>query len=337
MRKKRSVVGMFRVGIVGCGGIAQVHAAVLSRIEETRLAACADIVPQRAAALAEKYGCRAYASMEEMLSGERLDAVHLCTPHFLHAPMTALAAERGIAVLTEKPPVISRAQWAQMEAAAAKAPVGVCFQNRYNLNVAEARRLIAGGQYGPVRGARAFVTWSRGVPYYADSPWRGAWSSEGGSALINQAIHTLDLLVLLLGSPGGAETRMANHHLKGVIETEDTVEARLILGGKPALFYASTAYAADAPVLLEVQLEKAALRLEEGELAIRTAAGVERRRFEAPQPLGKDYWGNGHLPCIQDFYRCLKTGAPFMNRLEAVRDTALLVLDMYEQGRKSLA
>lgn len=324
---------MYRVGIVGCGGIAQVHAAVLDQLSETRLISCADIRPQRAEEMGRRHGCAAYASMEEMLKNERLDAVHLCTPHFLHAPMALQAARAGAAVFTEKPPAISREQWAMLEEAGRLRPVGVCFQNRYNPNVREARRLISSGQYGRVLGARAFVTWQRDAAYYTGSGWRGAFATEGGSALINQAIHTLDLLVCLLGAPSHGEAHMANRHLKGVIETEDTVEAYLTLGGAPALLYASNAYAANAPAMLEIQLEKAALRLEEDGLEIRGPEGVERRAFPVPQTLGKGYWGNGHLPCIQDFYRCLTEGAPFPNRLETVRDTMLLLFDLYGQGR----
>ncbi|MBO4926495.1 MAG: Gfo/Idh/MocA family oxidoreductase [Clostridia bacterium] len=328
---------MFRVGIVGCGGIAQVHAAVLDRLEETRLAACADIVPERAAEMAGRSGARAYGSLEEMLAAEKLDAVHLCTPHHLHAPMAETAAEAGVAVLTEKPPAISREQWETLEKAAEKVPVGVCLQNRYNPNVQEARRLIENGAYGSVLGARAFVTWQRDAAYYTDSPWRGAWATEGGSALINQSIHTLDLLVTLLGRPEAAAGSMSNRHLKNVIETEDTVEAYLTLGGRPALFYASNAYAANAPVLLDIQMERAVLRLEGEGMEIRLPDRTEYRAFPQPETLGKGYWGNGHFPCIRDFYRCLASGAPYPNRLEEVRDTVMLMLDLYGQGKKSLA
>lgn len=327
---------MYRVGIAGCGGIAQVHAAVLHQLSQTRLSACADILPERAEALGKKYGCAAYSSLEEMLEKEKLDAVHLCTPHALHAPMALMAAERGVAVFLEKPPITAPDQWAMLEEAAKTVPVGVCFQNRYNPNVQEARRLMESGELGRVLGARAFVTWHREAAYYTDSGWRGAWKTEGGSALINQSIHTLDLLVTLLGAPSLCETQMRNHHLRGVIETEDTVEAYLILGGKPALFYASTAYPSDAPVLLEIQLEKAALRIEGSGLEILSGTDVRRLAFPTPETLGKGYWGNGHLPCIQDFYRCMEEGRPYPNRLENVRDTAMLVMKMYEQSRKTL-
>ena len=328
---------LFQVGIVGCGGIARVHAAVLHQLPDTNIAACADIIPERAEALAAQYGCRAYRSMEEMLDAERLDSVHLCTPHALHTPMAVAAARRGIAVFTEKPPVISHEQWTQLEQAAAQVPLGVCFQNRYNPNVQAAKDILETGQYGALTGARAFITWHRDESYYRDSGWRGAWATEGGSALINQAIHTLDLLVRLMGPADLAETHMVNHHLRGVIETEDTVEAYLRLGGKPVLFFASTAYAADAPVLIELQAEQAALRLEWDALEIITGHETQRRTFDLPQTLGKGYWGNGHLPCIRDFYHSLASGKPFRNDLASVRDTVMLMLAMYDQGRKALA
>lgn len=327
---------MFQVGIVGCGGIAQVHAAVLHQLPDTAIAACADIIPERAQALASKYGCRAYSSMEDMLDNEKLDSVHLCTPHALHTPMALAAAERGIAVFTEKPPVISREQWKQLEQAARLVPLGVCFQNRYNPNVQAVQRILETRQYGALLGARAFVTWHREAAYYHDSGWRGAWATEGGSALINQAIHTLDLLVRMMGPAEQVEAHMANHHLRGVIETEDTVEAYFKLGSKPVLFFASTAYAADAPVLIELQMERAVLRLEQNALEIRTDAGVERPAFDLPETLGKGYWGNGHLPCIRDFYHAIAEGKPFQNDLASVRDTVSLMLAMYDQGRASL-
>ena len=328
---------MLRIGIVGCGGIAQVHAQVLSLLPDTRLAACADILPEHARALAEQYGCAAYDSLESMLAAEQLDAVHLCTPHALHAPMAMTAARRGVAVFTEKPPAVSREQWRQIEAAASLVPLGICFQNRYNPNVREVRRLLAEGTYGAATGARAFVTWRRDADYYRGSGWRGAWATEGGSALINQAIHTLDLLVYLLGPAGRVETHMANRTLRGVIETEDTVEAYMELSGRPALLFASNAFPDNLPVLLDIRTERALLRLESDGLTIRTAEGESRRAFEIDQSLGKDYWGNGHLACIRDFYRCLLSGEPYANNAASVRATMDLLLTMYDQGRAELA
>ena len=327
---------MYRVGIVGCGGIAQVHATVLSSLEDAHLVACADIRPERAQAMAEKYHCQAYSSLTEMLDQEQLDAVHICTPHYLHVPMALEIAQKGAAVFMEKPPLITRDQWEQLERAAELTNLGVCFQNRFNPNVQEAKRLIESGEYGTVKGSRALVTWRRVASYYVDSGWRGTWETEGGGALINQTIHSLDLLIYLLGKADHVDAHMSNHHLKGVIEVEDTVEAYLSLQGKPALFYATTAYVQDDPVLLEIALEKATLRLESDILEIRTRSGVEQKHFVLPKSLGKDYWGTGHHPCIEEFYRCMKEKEPFMNRIDTIRDTAEAMLQIYEQGKKDL-
>lgn len=325
---------MFRVGLVGCGGIAQVHATVLAALESTKLSACADIRPEKARALASKYGCAAYASLADMLAAEQLDAVHLCTPHYLHTPMAAELSEKGIAVFTEKPPAIDRVQWKTLQKAAERVPVGVCFQNRYNGNVQAARQIIREHQYGDLVGARAFVTWSRDADYYQHSDWRGAWATEGGGALNNQAIHTLDLLVWLMGKPEKVEAALRNHHLPGIIQVEDTAEVYMELSGKPALLYATTAYTQNAPVFVEIQLERATLRISENTLDILTDAGKAQRSFDAPESLGKGYWGNGHLSCIADFYACLASGKRYQNDLASVENTVEALLQIYEKGRK---
>ncbi|MBQ8137256.1 MAG: Gfo/Idh/MocA family oxidoreductase, partial [Clostridia bacterium] len=309
------------------------HAAVLHTLENTTLSACADIKMEKAQALAGKYHCAAYASLEEMLDAEEPDVVHLCTPHHLHAPIAAELAKRGIAVFKDKPPVIDREQWKTLQKAAEQVPLGICFQNRYNANVQAVRQIIQERAYGDLIGARAFVTWSRDAGYYQNSGWRGAWATEGGGALINQAIHTLDLLVWLMGRPEQVEATLRNHHLRGIIEVEDTAEVYMVLNGKPALLYATTAYTQNAPVFVEFELERATLRISENTLDILTAEGNEHRRFDSPEPLGKGYWGNGHLPCIADFYASLTAGKPYPNDLASVENTVEALLQIYEKGR----
>ena len=152
--------------IVGCGNIGAVHAESIRRLEGVSLCAAADIRPERAASYAEKYGCRAYASLEEMLEKERPDVLHICAPHYLHVPMTTYALQRGIHVFCEKPPVISEEQLGALTRAAAEGPgrAGFCFQNRYNPGVLFIRELLASGRLGKIKGARGIVTWNRGRP-----------------------------------------------------------------------------------------------------------------------------------------------------------------------------
>ena len=327
---------MFRAGVIGCGNIARVHARALKESGCAVLQAFADRNLEKAEAYARQYGgeeTRCYTSLEEMLERENLDAVHICTPHYLHVPMAEKALEKDVHVFLEKPPAISLEEFYRLEQAKdrAKKEVGVCFQNRYNDTTEKLREILESGVLGEVRGARAFVTWDRETGYYRDSSWRGSWETEGGGTLINQAIHTLDLLVYLLGKPQGAEASFHNHHLQQVIEVEDTLEAYIKFPGANACFYATNAYADDAPVLLDLVCRQGRIRMEGETLEIRKADGSKVwYDFEKKEPaVGKTYWGNSHQACIADFYECLMEKKPFRNRLEAVEDTFRLVMELY--------
>lgn len=316
---------MFRAGLIGCGGISAVHAHVLGELENTELAACADVIPERAA----RYGCAAYTDWKEMLDREKLDAVHLCTPHYLHPVMAAEAARRGIAVFTEKPPAIDAAGWEQVKAAAENVPVGICFQNRYHPHVRSCMRFLREGTYGRLKGLRAFVTWNRTAEYYAAAEWKGKWATEGGGALINQAIHTLDLIVGFLGLPDQAEAVMHNHHLREAIEVEDTAEIYLEKDGIPALLYASNAYSQDAPVILEMHFDQAVIRLE-GDLMTVIRDGRKQEILCTTDPvIGRSYWGAGHKACIGDFYRSMEAKAPYQNDPASCENTMRTLFRLY--------
>ena len=187
--------------IAGCGSIAQLHGRVLTNWIDTALVGAADIDAQKAKTYAEIWHTNAYTSLEDMLHREKPDILHICTPHYLHVPMAEYALAQGIHVFMEKPPVISLEQLHSLENAVknSDARLGLCYQNRYNPSVREARNILASGRAGKILGARGIVTWHRDSAYYTDSTWRGRLATEGGGALINQAVHTLDLLQYLLG------------------------------------------------------------------------------------------------------------------------------------------
>ena len=329
---------MFRIGIVGCGGISQVHAWAISQLSDCCLAAVCDIEIEKAQRLREQYsvpGTMVFESYEEMLVKGKPDVVHICTPHYLHVPMAISALKKGIAVFMEKPVAISTEQWEELLTSVreSSARIGFCFQNRYNVTTGKLDEIVAGGELGKVLGGRAFVTWRRDRDYYDGNPWKGRWETEGGGALINQSIHTLDLLLRYLGKPSRVEASLHNHHTADCIEVEDTVEAWMEFeGGRRACFYASNGYAADAPILLELQCEKGSITLLDRTVLVNRDGRTEAISCEEHAGIGKNYWGGGHLVCIRDFYRCLESGERFQNDLEGVRNTVQTTLEIYRKG-----
>ena len=295
----------FRTGVIGCGGISQVHMNALMGMDNVQIVAVCDVRGERAQAAAKKTGAsRVYTDWHELLRDPEVEVVHLCTPHYLHAPMTIEALAAGKHVLTEKP----------MATTLEGAPtLGVIFQNRYNDAVKKARAILESGDAGAFLGARADVSWRREVPYYHDSGWRGTKKMEGAGTLINQSIHTLDLMSYLGGPIEKVRGAVFTGLLEGQIEVEDNCAAvALYAGGQRAVIHTTNNNVCDAPVELELYCEKYSLRL----------VGLKLYRVEnglftlledgaAPSLDSKAYWGSGHGVQITDFYRALEAGEHF--------------------------
>ena len=331
------------IGIVGCGLIAHIHVKSLQNIfDGENLSFCyCDIKEEKL-----KEFCRVfkngntYTEFEEMLKKEKIDVLHICTPHRLHVPMAVMALEKNINVLMEKPPAITKEQLEMLLNAKenSSAQLGICFQNRYNANTIRMKELIESGIYGEILGARAFVTWCRGKEYYTGSDWRGTWETEGGGVLINQSIHTLDLLNYFLGKPESVMGTIKNHHLKGVIQVEDTAEAYIKYSDVTACYYATNAHCIDSPVLIEIALEKIVLRIEGNNLFyIQNGNQIKKEEFEITDYKGmptKDYWGFSHQLLIKDFYEKISENQLFPVGLEGCQETIKLVWGIYESSKK---
>ena len=194
--------------------------------------------------------------------------------------------------------------------------------------------LIDSGKAGKVLGARAFVTWCRGAAYYTESGWRGSLKTEGGGVLINQSVHTQDLLCFLLGDPTTVDATMTNHHLKDVIEVEDTLEAYIDFNGVHASFYATTSYCADVAPLIEIACENMTIRVEDPHVTVYPKdAAPYQLSVETLVPIGKSYWGTGHTACISDFYQSLRDNRRFRLNLETMEPSIRLMLGTYESAR----
>ena len=303
-----------RAAVIGCGGIAQVHIAALQALENVKIAAVCDIRPDRLQAAAEKTGGRPFSDWHEAIRAD-VDVVHICLPHYLHAPVAVEALKRGKNVLTEKPMAICTRDARDMIAAADESAgqLGVIFQNRYNAAVQRLKGIVASDEAGALKGLGATVRWVREVPYYHDSGWRGTLAMEGAGSLINQAIHTLDLLSYIGGPIDRVRGAVFTGLLEGQIEVEDNAMAvALYEGGQRAVIHTTNNSVTDAPVEVDVYCERGAFKLFGPKLyAVRDGELHLIDGGDARAALGKSYWGTGHPAEIADYYRCLDEGKRF--------------------------
>lgn len=289
--------------IAGCGKIFPMHAVPVSRDPHAVFTAVCDVKPERAGAAAERFGCRAYTDFEVMLEQEKPDVVHICTPHYLHAPLACLAMERGCHVLTEKPMAIALADARRMldTAAATGRTLGVIFQNRYNAGSQLIRRCLDNGDLGEVRAARVLLTWDRSPEYYSQSDWKGTWDKEGGGVIIDQAIHTLDLMRWFIGRPvTGVQASLANRTHPD-IPVEDTAEGRVEFeGGAYGAFYVMNHYCTDEPVRLELACTRGKAVMEGPKARVELNNGLTCLADNDPAQMFeygdvKQYWGTSHV------------------------------------------
>lgn len=299
----------YRVAVVGCGAIAPNHLFALSGNPDVRVVALVDPKTERAEEMKSRFApsARIFSDYETMLSESQPDAVHICTPHHLHAPMAIRALQQGIHVFLEKPMCRTEEEIPQLLAAAEKsrAKITVSFQNRLNPTTLAAIKIAA--EDGGVLRGYGTVFWDRGGAYYTESGWRGKRETEGGGVLINQAIHTLDLLCLFLGRPTVVTATCANHHLKGIIDVEDSAEGVIEFeGGKHGGFYATTSFGGgcETTVFLETAHHKLELR---SPLLYLDGEAVNLPKTLAI-PVGKECYGAGHKTLIDRFYASLRAG-----------------------------
>jgi predicted dehydrogenase len=321
--------------LIGCGDVSAVHLEAIAALDGIELVAVCDTDPDRLAAAAKALTVPGFADHRQLIDRVRPDVVHICTPHDQHVQVAIDCLERGVHVIAEKPlaDTVKDGQRLILAADQNPAKIAVCFQNRYNAGVAAMHRLLASGDVGEITGAGATVMWHRTAEYYRDRPWRGRWSTSGGGLLMNQAIHTVDLVQWLVGPVTQVRGHAATHHLADVIEVEDTAEMVLEhANGARSVFYATVANTVNAPVTLDITTERATLSLR-GDLTVSYSDGrvevVPERR--APSG-GRSYWGVSHELLIRDFYDRLGDPEPFwISPAEAAKSLAI-VKDVYAQS-----
>lgn len=324
---------MTTAAVVGLGDISGNHLHAIVDHPAIELAAVCDILPERAEAAAKQWGVPGYTDVDAMLRDVHPEVVHVTLPHYLHASVSAAALKAGSHVLTEKPVAESYGAGAELAQVARESgrTLGVCFQNRYNDSSVAMRRLVDDRTYGSVLSARASVWWHRDAAYYQASPWRGTWREAGGGVLINQTIHTIDLLCWLLGAPESVSGMAANLTHTGLIEVEDTATITMKHpGGVGSVYFATNSHGENAPVEIELVFESATVRLQDGQLLAATPDGdVQVIASDLVAEGERSYWGASHARLIADFYAHLSAEKPFWIDADAALVSLGVLRDTY--------
>jgi UDP-N-acetyl-2-amino-2-deoxyglucuronate dehydrogenase len=330
--------GPYKIGLIGCGKIAQRHAEILGKgqVNGAVLAAVADPFIEKAEALAKAYNVPAYANFHAMVESKNIDAVAVLTPSGLHASQIIELAPYGLPIIVEKPIALNTTQADAVIEACEKhrAPLFVVKQNRFNKPVIALRKALEAGRFGKLVLGTIRVRWCRPQSYYDQGGWRGTWAMDGG-VLTNQASHHIDLLEWMMG---GVERVVA----KGItalanIEAEDTASALLTFkNGAMGIVEATTAA---RPKDLEGSLS---ILGEKGSVVIEGFAvnSLKTWNFTDHHPMDDTVWadyaenpsipGYAHIAYYDHIVRCLNgEEKPSVNGREG-RKSLSLITHMYE-------
>ena len=233
----------FGFGIVGCGMIANFHAKAIADIRGAKLVACYDSFPKSADRLSRETGCTPYNDLNKMLADPAVDIVTICTPSGAHMEPAVAAAKAGKHVIVEKPLEITLNRCDKIIAECKKAGVvlSAIFPSRFHESSKLMRKAVEQGRFGKLTMGDSYVKWFRTQEYYDSGAWRGTWKLDGGGALMNQAIHSVDLLTWLMG-PAESVTAHTDTLAHKRIAVEDVCVATVrFKNGALGVIQASTA------------------------------------------------------------------------------------------------
>src|SRR3954447_3824439 len=214
--------------IIGTGMIADFHAEAIRQVPGARLVAGDSRSAEKRAEFAQKQGCRAAGSIEELVQDPAIQAVCITTPSGAHAEAAVPFLEAGKAVLCEKPlevtvEAVDRILDAEKRGGGVLASV---FQSRFGEGAKQMKKAIEQGRFGKLTLCSAYIKWWRDLSYYSTSNWKGTWKMDGGGALMNQGVHAVDLLQWFAGVPEQVSAFYGTLAHPGM-EAEDTLAAAL--------------------------------------------------------------------------------------------------------------
>lgn len=326
--------------IIGTGAITQLHIQSLQEIPNVKLVALCSSSPERAAKKQEETGIPCYYQIETLFDNHQVDAISICTFSGNHLEACRAAAERGIHVITEKPLEVSLERADEMIALCEKNKVkfGCIFQSRFKPDYQRLKEIIHSGQLGTLFHANAYIKWYRDESYYQSSPWKGTLEGDGGAALINQGIHTIDLLTDIMGDAEQVygQVKTVYHDIEG----EDLGMAIVnFKNGQTATIQGSTAMYPGYPERLEVYGSLGSAILEGGNLvAFETksekgeAKSKESTGSGASDPMSISYLY--HKLQLEDFAQAIREDRPPLITGKEGRKSLALIQGIYTSSKK---
>jgi len=269
----------FGFGIIGCGMIANFHAKAIADIKGAKLVACFDNYAPAAEKLAATYKCKSYAKLEDMLADPNVNVVTIGTPSGAHMEPAVMAAKAGKHVIVEKPLEITLKRCDAIIEACEQNNVklSAIFPSRFHDSSREMKKAIDANRFGKLTMGDAYVKWFRTQQYYDAGKWRGTWELDGGGALMNQAIHCVDLLTWLMGPVVEIRAQVATlAHER--IAVEDTAVATLkFANGALGVIEATTAAYPGYLKRIEIHGSEGSACMEEEDLVKWDFAKVDKR------------------------------------------------------------
>ena len=333
--------------IVGTGMISRFHARAIEDVRGAKLVACCDMAAERANAFAEEVGCTPYDDMKKMLADPAVDVVTIATPSGAHMEPAVQAAKAGKHVIVEKPLEITLKRCDKIIDACEKAGVklGTIFPSRFHDSSVQMRKAIDQGRFGRLTLGDAYVKWFRTQEYYDSGAWRGTWKLDGGGALMNQAVHTVDLLSWLMGPVEEIQAQTATLAHKR-IEVEDVATATLkFKSGALGVIEATTAAYPGYLKRIELHGSEGTAVLEEEDLKIWDFAKkkpADKAIHKAMQQSKSGGGGaadpaaighHGHTMQFKDFVKAIKTdGTPAVDGHEG-RKPVEIILAIYKAAQ----
>lgn len=321
---------MFKVALVGLGDISDIHIHALRGLEQVTIVAVCDLDATLFKKVPE---ARGYEKVEDMLKEEEIHALHVLLPHYLHAPITKLALKHNIHVFLEKPAGITLKEIYELEEVEEKSQgkVCLCLQNRINKTTIALKEALLKEQ---VQGVMAEVPWCRPEAYYTLKPWRGSKALAGGGHMINQGLHTLDLMSYILGPIAWVRGEAMNL-LPYDIQVEDTVNARVQYKSGVMGYYTGTnASDKNHSVKISVTCKSGKYIMKDYSLSFYDDNNEEHFMVEDEKLEGtKSYYGAGHKTLIEMFYEALEHNEPMPVPVGEALASALLMKNIMKSSK----